>query len=206
MFRRPFGRMIALAGFAVALLAGFSVSKASGGANAPAVPGRPSETCAKSNASFTQLAMIDNETDGSFQCLGVSLDGGTIKAIRVETHRFASPARRKETERVTVEDYPEAVIESSHGAVLDGVPGHDAIILRGHLSPSSGRLELVTTFLYNGFTSEYRSCEITLDHSADGGWHLVNGRDQTVSHIMVRTREIPLIGTFGIATLEGACT
>jgi hypothetical protein len=204
MFRKRFGWMIVLTGFA-GVLAGFSVN-ASGGANAPAVPGRPSETCAQSNPSFTQLAMIDNETDGSFQCLGVSADGGTIKGIRVETHRFSSPARRKNTERVTVEDYPESVIESSHGAVLDGVPGHDAIILRGHLSPSSGRMELVTSFLYNGFTSEYRSCQITLDHSPDAGWHLVNGRDQTVSHIMVKTREIPLIGTFGIANLEGACT
>ncbi|HEY4173239.1 MAG TPA: hypothetical protein VGM42_09435 [Rhodopila sp.] len=194
-----------MAGSAVAILAGFSVN-ATGGANAPAVPGRPSETCAQSNPSFTQLAMIDNETDGSFQCLGVALAGGTIRGIRVETHRFSSPARRKDTERVTVDDYPKSVIESSHGAVLDGVPGHDAIILRGHLSPSSGRLELVTTFLYNGFTSEYRSCQITLDHTPDAGWHLVNGRDQTVSHIMVRTREIPLIGTFGIANLEGACT
>ncbi|HEX4367058.1 MAG TPA: hypothetical protein VH023_09525 [Rhodopila sp.] len=206
MFRKPFGRTIALAGLAMALIAVFSLSKASGGANAPALPGRPSETCAKSTASFTQLAMIDNETDGSFQCLGVAVDNGAIKAIRVETHRFASPARHKDTERVTVQDYPNAVIESTHGAVLDGVPGHDAIILRGHFSRTSGRLELVTTFLYNGFTSEYRSCQITLDHSPDGGWHLVNGRDQTVSHIMVKTREIPLIGTFGIANLEGACT
>jgi hypothetical protein len=65
---------------------------------------------------------------------------------------------------------------------------------------------LVTTFLYNGFTSEYRSCQITLDRTPNAGWRLVNRLDQTVSHIMVKTREIPLIGTFGIATLEGACT
>lgn len=206
MFPKPFGRMMAWAGFAAAVLAGFSVSNATGGANQPTVPGRPGDTCAKSTAAFTQLAMIDNETDGSFQCLGVALDNGAIKAIRVETHRFSSPARRKDTERVTVEAYPESVLESSRGAVLDGVPGHDAIVLRGHFSRSSGRLELVTSFLYNGFTSEYRSCQITLDHTPAAGWHLVNGRDQTVSHIMVKTREIPLIGTFGIANLEGACT
>ena len=203
MSRGPFGRTI---GFAVAGFAGMSVLTAAGGAYPPAVPGQPIETCAQSTSSFKQLAMIDNESDGSFQCLGVSLDGGAIKAIRVETHRFASPARRKATERVTVDDYSRAVLESSRGAVLDGVPGHDAIILRGHFSGSSGQLQLVTTFLYNGFTSEYHSCEITLDHTPDAGWHLVNGHDQTVSHIMVITREIPLIGTFGIANLDGACT
>ncbi|WP_158926562.1 hypothetical protein [Acidisphaera sp. S103] len=203
MFRKPFGWTIALAGLTAAVLAGFSVLAATGPTDPP---GQPAEACAKSTGSFKQLAMIDNETDGSFQCLGVLLDGGAIKAIRVETHRFASAARRKETEQVKVEEFSQAVIESSRGAVLDGVPGHDAIILRGHFSDASDRLQLVTTFLYNGFTSEYRSCQMTLDHTPGAGWHLVNGRDQTISHIMVKTREIPLIGTFGIANLEGACT
>jgi hypothetical protein len=34
---------------------------------------------------------------------------------------------------------------------------------------------------------------------------LVNRLDQTISHIVVKTRQIPLLGTFGIANLEGAC-
>jgi hypothetical protein len=206
MFRMPFGWTIAWAGLTATLLAGFSVLAATGPTDPSAVPGHPAEACEKSNRSFKQLAMIDNESDGSFQCLAVVLDNGTIKAIRVETHRFASVARRKDTEQVEVQEFSRAVIESSRGAVLDGVPGHDAIVLRGHFSELSGRLQLVTTFLYNGFTSEYRSCEITLDHTPDAGWHLVNRLDQTISHIMVRTREIPLLGTFGIANLEGACT
>jgi hypothetical protein len=188
------------------MLAGCPVFAAIGPSDPTVVPGQPSETCMRSTKLLKQLAMIDNTTDGSFQCLGVTLDGETIKTIRVETHKFASPARLKDSERVKIEDFSQAVIESNHGAVLDGVPGHDAIILRGHLSAPSGRSQLVTTFLYNGFTSEYRSCQITLDRTPNVGWRLVNRLDQTVSHIMVKTREIPLIGTFGIATLEGACT
>jgi hypothetical protein len=206
MFRKPFGLRISLAAMVMVMLAGYPVFAAIGPSDPTVVPGQPSETCARSTKLLKQLAMIDNTTDGSFQCLGVTLDGDTIKSIRVETHKFASPARSKDSERVKIEDFSQAVIESSHGAVLDGVPGHDAIILRGRLSASSGRSELVTTFLYNGFTSEYRSCQITLDRTPNAGWRLVNRLDQTVSHIMVKTREIPLIGTFGIATLEGACT
>jgi hypothetical protein len=206
MCRNPFGRRISLAAMVTVMLAGCPVFAAIGPGDPTVVPGQPSETCTRSTKLLKQLAMIDNTTDGSFQCLGVTLDGDAIKAFRVETHKFASPTRSKDSERVKIEDFSQAVIESNHGAVLDGVPGHDAIILRGHLSAPSGRSELVTTFLYNGFTSEYRSCQITLDRTPNAGWRLVNRLDQTVSHIMVKTREIPLIGTFGIATLEGACT
>jgi hypothetical protein len=200
MFRYPFGRQTALVGLAVAVLAGSPVF----GANVTS--SQPTEACANSTKSFKQLAMIDNASDGSFQCLGVTLNGETIKAIRVETHSFASPAREKATERVKIEDFSQAVIESRQGAVLDGVPGHDAIVLRGHFSALPGRSELVTSFLYNGFTSEYRSCAIALDRTPNVGWRLVNRFDQTISHIMVKTREIPLLGTFGISNLEGACT
>lgn len=200
MFRYPFGRQTALVGVAAAMLAGSPVF----GANLTS--SQPTEACAHSSKSFKQLAMIDNASDGSFQCLGVSLEDETIKAIRVETHSFASPAREKASERVKIEDFSQAVIESRQGAVLDGVPGHDAIILRGHFSALPGRSELVTSFLYNGFTSEYRSCAITLDRTPNVGWRLVNRFDQTISHIMVKTRKIPLLGTFGIANLEGACT
>jgi hypothetical protein len=206
MSRKPFGSKTASARMAAVVLAGFPVFAAIGHANPAAVPGQPNEACANSTKVLKQLAMIDNASDGSFQCLGVSLDGDTVRAIRVETHSFSSAARRKETEKVKIEAFSRAVVESSRGAVLDGVPGHDAIILSGHFAAPSGKAELVTTFLYNGFTSEYRSCEIRLDRTPNTGWRLVNRLDQTISHIMVRTREIPLIGTFGIANLEGACT
>jgi hypothetical protein len=191
---------------AAAVLAGSPIFGVIGHANPAAVSGQSNEACANSTKLLKQLAMIDNASDGSFQCLGVSLDGDTVKAIRVETHSFSSAARRKETEKVKIEEYSRAVIESSRGAVLDGVPGHDAIILSGHFAAPSRKSELVTTFLYNGFTSEYRSCEVTLDRTSNAGWRLVNRLDQTISHIMVKTREIPLIGIFGIANLEGACT
>ena len=203
MFRKPFGRTIALAGVAAVMLAVSPVFAANGSRE---VAGQAGESCARSTTVLKQLAMIDNATDGSFQCLGVSLDGDAVKAIRIETHSFASAARRKDSERVKIEDFSRAVVESNRGAVLDGVPGHDAIILSGHFSTLPGKSRLVTTFLYNGFTSEYRSCAITLDGTPNTGLRLVNGLDQPISHIMVKTREIPLLGTFGIANLEGACT
>jgi hypothetical protein len=204
-FRKPFGRKAALAGMAAVALAGCPVLAASGPANSIVLPGHPSEACANSIPSVQQLAIIDNASDARFQCLGVVLDGDAVKAIRLETHSFASAARHKETEQIKVEEFSRAELEGSRGAVLDGVPGHDAIILRGHFSIPPGRTELVLTFLFNGFTGEYHSCRITLDHSPDIGWRLVDRLDRTISHIVVRTRGLPMIGTFGIATLEGAC-
>jgi hypothetical protein len=205
MFRKPFARRLSLAGTAAVGLAGCPVFAAIGHSDPTVVPGQTTDNCAHSTKLLKQLVMIDNATDGSYQCLGVTLDGDMVKAIRVETHSFASAARQKASERIKIEDFSQEVIESSHGAVLDGVPGHDAIIVHGHIAPLSGRSQLVTTFLYNGFTGEYHSCQITLDRAPDTGWRLVNSLDQPISHIMVKTREIPLIGTYGIATLEGAC-
>ncbi len=134
------------------------------------------------------------------------VDGDAVTALRLETHRFASARRHADGERVEVTEFPLAVIESHRGAVLDGIPGHDAIILHGTISASSPKTELVASYLYNGFTSEYRSCSITLDRTPDRRWRLINGFDQTISHIVVRTRDMFVIGPFGIANLEGACT
>jgi hypothetical protein len=202
MFRRSFGRNAALA--AVALVA-CPVFAAIGREN-PVAAGRPAKTCASSTKSVKQLAMIDNASDDSFQCLGVALEGDKVTAIHLETHRFVSAGRQPEVEQIKVEEFSKAVVESSRGAVLDGIPGHDAIILQGRLSTPPGKSELVTSYLYNGFTGEYRSCPITLDRAPKTGWRLADRFDQTISHIVVRTRQIPLIGTFGISTLEGACT
>lgn len=151
--------------------------------------------CSTSTSAVQQLATIEKPGEDSFQCLGLSLDGAAITAIRLETHRRAA---------VEVTEFPLAVLQSRRGAVLDGVPGHDAIILQGNLAAPVERAQLVTSYLYNGITGEYRSCPITLDRAPDVGWRLVNSRAQTISRIVVRTRDL-LIIPFGIATLEGAC-
>jgi hypothetical protein len=204
MIQRSFGRNTAFAVMVALVIAGSSVFVAIASGNAVAAPGHD-RTCARSTNSMQQLATIDNADDAKFQCLGLSLEGDRITAIHLETHDFSSNARSEVVEQVKIAEFPLAVVESSRGAVLDGVPGHDAIILRGHFSRPPGRADLVTVYLYNGFTSEYRSCPITLDHAPDTGWRLVNRLNQTVSHIIVRTRQIPVVGTFGIANLEGAC-
>jgi hypothetical protein len=191
------GRTTALAGMAALALACQP---------ARAAIGQHGRGCTSSTNSVQQLATIENAAEGGFQCLGVSLDGETVKAIRLETHSFASSRGHRDAEHVVIAEFLPAVVGSSHGAVLDGVPGHDAIILRGHLSAPPGQQQLVTSYLYNGFTGEYHSCQITLDRAPDTSWRLVNRFAQTISHIVVKTRQMPLIGAFGIASLEGACS
>jgi len=206
MIRQSFGRNACLAGLAALSLAGSPALAAIELETPAAVPGRPPATCADSSASIQQLAMIDSAHDSKFQCLGLSLEGDTVKALRLETHSFASTGRHPGPERIDIAEFSAAVVESSRGAVLDGVPGHDAITLQGHLVTPSNRAELVTSYLYNGFTGEYRSCQITLERLPDAGWRLINRFYQPVSHIEVTTRQMPGFGTFGIATLQGACT
>jgi hypothetical protein len=206
MIQRSFGPKTAVAGMAALGIAASPVMAAVGPGNLAAPPGPQAETCANSTNSIQQLATIDNTSDGDFQCLGLSLEGGMVKAIRIETHSFTSDGRRADSEQVKTAEFLLAVVESSHGAVLDGVPGHDAIILKGHFPTPTGKAALVISYLYNGFTGEYRSCPMTLDRVPDVSWRLVNRFDQTVSHIVVKTRRIPVVGMFGIADLEGACT
>lgn len=171
-----------------------------------ATSGRPGKTCAPPGAPPQQLVMIDKIGESDFQCLGVSLEDHAIKTILIETHSFVTIGGRPDQEQIKVEEFPQAVIESVRGAVLDGIPGHDAIILRGYFTTLSDRLELEASFLYNGFTNEYHSCRIAFEETRGGAWRLVDRLDQTISHIVVRTRQMPLIGAFGIANLEGACT
>jgi hypothetical protein len=195
-----------LAGMIAVALASCPVLAAAGSESPPASPGQPSRTCANSTDAIKQLAVLTKAGNGDFQCLGVVLDGNAVKEIRVETHSFASPGQPPGQEQIKVDEYPQTMIEGDHGAVLDGVPGHDAIILRGHFPPPLGKAKLVFSYLYNGFTSDYHSCEITLGQAADSSWHLANQLDQTITHIIVRTRRLPLIGDYGIANLEGACS
>ncbi len=193
-------------GWGLLLAAVFACSAFLGAAAHADQPRQPGLPCG-ANTTFTwHLARIDGADGDSFQCLGALFEGDRVKAIRVETYRFTSDESRHGFDGVKVEDFPDSVLESPRGAVLDGVPGHDAIVLHGRMPASAGRVDLETSFLYNGITGEYRNCAIALERAPDVGWRLVDSLDRTISHIVVRTRQIPLIGMFGISTLEGACT
>ena len=198
-------RFIVLAGMAIPGLA-ISPVLAGFGAEHPAVaPARPNQTCTDSTHSIRQLAVIDHTSDGGFQCLGVFVEGDTVRAIRLERHSFTSATGQSGPEQIKVVEFPPTIVDSLHGAVIDGVPGHDAIILRGHFSAQPGEGKLEISFLYNGITGEYRTCEIALYRTPNTGWRLVNRFDQTISLIGVRIRQLPMIGVIGIANLEGAC-
>ena len=168
MIRTSIGRNAALAGVISVALTGAPAVAAIGPAKSPSQPAQQQISCLNSGHSVYHLATIDNASDKSFQCLGVSLERGMVVGIRVETHHVAPPGRPAD---VSIEEFPLAVVESNRGAVLDGVPGHDAIILRGSFPTSPDKMELVTSYLYNGFTNEYRSCPITLDREPNGGWY-----------------------------------
>ena len=206
MLRRFSGRTAVWPGAIVLFLAGVGAVAAAGPAETPSRSGQQHESCSYSGGSVYHLVTIDTARDGNFQCLGLAVDHGMVVAIRLETHHAPASGRQSAGTDVRAEEFPLAVIDSSHGAVLDGVPGHDAIILRGHIPKTPEKVELVTSYLYNGFTNEYRSCPITLAREPNGGWRLLNRFNQPVSHIAVRTRQMPVIGAFGIADLEGVCT
>ncbi len=196
-FYGPLRRMaaVALAMFGLAICS--PVQAGIGADTVLHAPGRPDLTCTDSTGSTRQLAMIDSASDGGFRCLGVLLRDHKVAAIRLEAHRFAA------AQQIKVTEFPPSAVD--HGAVLDGIPGHDAIILHGDLATPSGRPELELSFLYNGLTGEYHTCRMSIDRSPESGWRLVNSLDQPVSHIVVRIRELPVIGIVGIADLEGAC-
>jgi hypothetical protein len=201
-----FGKSIpVLVGMTALVLAISPVLAGIGTEHLAAEPGQL-ETCTGSTHSIRQLAMIDHTSDGGFQCLGVYVEGDAVKAIRLERHSFASAAGPPASEQIKVVEIPTTVVDSRHGAVIDGIPGHDAILLRGHFSTLAGTGELEISYLYNGLTGEFHSCQIALDRTSSAGWRLVNRLDQTISLIGVRVRQVPVIGVVGIANLEGACT
>jgi hypothetical protein len=208
-------RRTVLAGLAGTVLAGSLVLAATRPEHSEAAPriehsvtapGRPDLGCTASTHSIKQLAMIDNTSEGGFQCLGVSVEGGAVKAVRLERHSLTSSSGQPVAERVRILEYPAATVDSAHGATIDGIPGHDAIVLRGHFPPSPGKAEFEMSYLFNGFTGEFHSCPVVIDSSPETGWRLINRFNQTVSHIVVSIRQVPMIGTIGIADLEGACT
>jgi hypothetical protein len=200
------GRLVkfaaALAGAALAMLAGQS-AQAGIGTERPAGRAEGQNACSNSTHAMRQLAMIDHTSDGGFQCLGVSVEGDTVQAIRLERHSFSPDTG---IEQIKVVEYPTTTVDSRRGAVIDGVPGHDAIVLRGHFSNLSGTGKLEISYLFNGITGEFRTCQMVLGRTANAGWRLVNRLDQPISLIGVRIREVPVIGVVGIANLEGACS
>jgi hypothetical protein len=164
--------------------------------------------CSKSAGRVQQLAKIVNTRDRNYHCLGVSVDAeANISGIRFETHDAARDQANPQlgSRDVHVRDFSLAEIASPHGAVLDGVPGHDAVILQGQIPPAATAASLAVTFLYNGITGESRACSITLDRRPERRWHLTNSRNQDVSLVVVKTWALPVIGTVGIETLQGIC-
>jgi hypothetical protein len=191
-------------GLAALILAGSSALAAPAPVHAGAPPDRA--ICQTPSPSMQQLAEILNTRDSNIQCLGVTLDGASIKALRVETHRFVPVGDAAISDHVKVAEFSVAQIESPRGAVLDGAPGHDAVILQGHVSSDEGNVDLVTSYLYNGLTGEYRSCTMRLGRDRAAAWRLVNRFNEIVSRIVVRTRSLPALGVIGIADLEGICS
>jgi len=174
MHETSFAHSAAIVGMAVLACAGDPARGAAGGHDSAAAPVPQGRGCGISTQSFKQLAVIEHAADDSFQCLGLTLDGQTVMAIRLETHRFSRDSAHLGAGHIDVLAFPPEVVRSTHGAVLDGVPGHDAIILRGALVGQSDPQHLMMSYLYNGFTGEYRSCQVTLEHAIEPGWRLVN--------------------------------
>src|SRR5690242_13419716 len=133
MIRTSSGRNAVVAGVVGLVLAGSPSIAAPGPGESGARAGQQQKFCQNSAGGIHHLVTIDNGLDGSFQCLGLSSENGPVVALRLETHHVTTSGRQAE---VSTEEFPLAVVESSHGAVLDGVPGHDAITLRGRFPRS----------------------------------------------------------------------
>ena len=154
--------------------------------------------CRGTTAAVQPLARVVNTYDGNYQCLGVRVDTkANIRAIRFETHHARGDGTNKE--------FSLAEIASQRGAVLDGRPGHDAVILRGHIADEAASTPLTVEFLHNGLTGEYRNCRLTLEHDAANRWHLLDGGGRRTNLIVVETWGLPIVGTVGIDTLRGVC-
>ena len=166
------------------------------------------EDCAKASPSVQPLAKIINTRDASFNCLGLSVDARTnIRAIRFEKHEPAA-ARKNEGQSagdVSVREFTASEIASERGAVLDGVPGHDAVVLRGAVDAAQTNVPLVVSFLHNGLTGEYRACRVALARGADENWRLLDAELRPVSLVVVKTWALPLVGTIGIDAMQGIC-
>lgn len=154
--------------------------------------------CRRTGAVVQPLATVRNTYDRDYQCLGVRVDAAAnVTAIRFETHRPDGHGTNR--------DFTLAEVASDRGAVLDGRPGHDAVILRGRIAAHAGSAALTVAFLRNGMTGEYRDCHVTLARDPAKAWHLLDAAGQRTSAIVVQTWGLPLVGTLGIDTLRGIC-
>lgn len=152
--------------------------------------------------SAQNLATVFNTRNADVHCLDVELDPNRdITGIRIKTYDASAGARSVHVTRLRL-----AAINAASGAVLDGRPGHAALILQGHIAKNMTQARLNVRYLYNGLTGQFRSCPIQLHKKASGQWVLFNGQDRVVSRIVIETWRLPLIGTVGIKTLEGVCT
>lgn len=164
--------------------------------------------CSPASASVQQIAKITNTRDRNFHCLGVAVDRqANITAVRFETHEIDADRQDRggAPHSVKVREFAPRDIASEKGVVLDGAPGHDAVILQGNIVEGRSSDQLVVKFLYNGLTDQFRECRVALKHSRDVGWHLVNAENRRVPRIVVETWSLPLVGTVGIKTLQGLC-
>jgi len=161
--------------------------------------GNSRHDCAVASPGMQQLATIENTRDSSYNCLGLSVDSrANIVGIRFERHAIeaASPS---------VREFTPAEIGAGQGVVLDGTPGHAAVLLRGPISAGTSFASLVVSYLHNGIAGEFRECTVALQRDEAHRWRLIDAERKPISHILVRTWALPILGTVGIDTLQGAC-
>jgi hypothetical protein len=157
--------------------------------------------CEMASPELQPLAKVINTRDTTYHCLGVSVDAhAEITAIRFETYAAAEAGVAR------VRSFTPDEIARTQGVVLDGAPGHDAVILQGDIVPGHPSTTLHLKFLHNGIIGEFYQCEVTLDRAQGAPWHLANARPEAFPVVVVRTWAVPLFGTLGIDTVEGICS
>jgi hypothetical protein len=99
----------------------------------------------------------------------------------------------------SVKNFPFADIAKPNGVVLVEGQGHNVLLLQGQLDPSGlqGRFHL--SYLANGLTNKYETCDLLLVKGADA-WHAQNAyTGQKVTSVRIVTWSL------GLKTLEGIC-
>lgn len=156
--------------------------------------------CESASPERQPLAKIVNTRDDTYHCLSVSVDAhAEITALRFETYALADAGLAR------VRSFTRDEIAQTNGVVLDGAPGHDAVILQGDIVPGQTSTTLTLRFLHNGITGEFHQCAVTIDHAQGAPWRLANARQNALPLVVVRTWAVPLFGTIGIDTVEGIC-
>lgn len=83
--------------------------------------------------------------------------------------------------------------------VLEEQQGVQAVLLKGTLDNVAGTGKWTYTYVANGFTKKYESCDVTLKRSAQGTWAIYNSSGNAVPIAKVIT------WSMGIKTLQGIC-